>query len=137
VSAVFQVVSAVGLVLSLAIALVKLKTAVDRLREERWILSELWRDLRALLAMGWLERREPRRPRGTRLSVSQWLVDGAVRRLPKGLSDAERERWAEEMKADVASVGGRLKRLRCALRIWRRGAPEMPVGSPETPRSAD
>lgn len=136
-SAVFQVVSAVGLLVSLAIGLVKLKAAADRLREEWWIVQEIWRDLLALLALRWLEGRELVRPRGARPSLSQWVVDGAVRRLPKSLGDAERERWAEEMKADVASIGGRWKRLRCALRIWRRGAPEMPVGSPDTPRSAD
>ncbi|HEX5929423.1 MAG TPA: hypothetical protein VFY48_08520 [Solirubrobacterales bacterium] len=72
-----------------------------------------------------------------RPSLSRWFVNGAVRRLPDELSDAERERWAEEMRADVASVKGRIKRLRCAYRLWRKGAPEMPVGSPEAPRSAD
>lgn len=113
-------------------ALFLLIVAAIQLRE-RMSSRRTWRDLRLLLLEA---RRSPRSGAG-RLALSTWLVNGAVHRLPEALSDAERKRWAEEMRADVASVRGRLKRLRCAFRIWRKGAPEMPVGSPETPRSAD
>ncbi len=133
----------VELGLSIAVTLIGFVASVASARRSRrgTPLSRLHRRLRRrvwirkFLAVeaGWSE---PRFQIG-RPSLSQWFVNGAIRRLPDELSDAERERWAEEMKADVASVQGRIRRLRCAVRIWRKGAPEMPVGSPETPRSAD
>lgn len=70
-------------------------------------------------------------------SFSQWMVRGAVRRLPLDMSEAEKARWASEMAADVASVPGRLRRLRYAFGVWRKGAPKMPVAGAGAPRSAD
>jgi hypothetical protein len=78
-------------------------------------------------------RQRPRRPMAP--SLSRGLLRLAERRLPRGMGAAERERWTQEMRADVASLPRR-KRLRAAFNIWRKGAPGMPVGTEGTPRSA-
>ncbi len=72
------------------------------------------------------ERRRLRLP-----SPSQWLVGAATRRLPKEMDPARRKRWAKEMGADVANLPRR-SRLLYAFNIWRKGAPEMPVGRDDT-----
>ena len=61
-------------------------------------------------------------------SPSQGLLSLAERRLPEQLSSAEKQRWAQEMRADVASLPRR-RRLKVAYRAWRKGAPKMPVGT--------
>ena len=68
-------------------------------------------------------------------SLSQGLVGLAARRLPEAMTDAEKERWRREMRADVASLPGR-HRLPVAFNAWRKGAPQMPVGNERAPRSA-
>ena len=68
-------------------------------------------------------------------SVTGWLVNAAVRRLPARMGDEERRRWEEEMRADVAGQRGAL-RLVYAFGLWRKGAPAMPVGNDETPHPA-
>jgi hypothetical protein len=68
-------------------------------------------------------------------SISQGMVGLAERRLPKTLSVAERQRWGEEMRADVASLP-RWKRFWTAFNIWRKGAPKIPVGAESAARSA-
>jgi hypothetical protein len=76
------------------------------------------------------------RPSRRRSATITWgLVELAIGRLPEALSTAEKERWAEEMRADVAAVPGRMPRLLLAFRLWRKGAPEMPVGAEGLPRS--
>jgi hypothetical protein len=76
-----------------------------------------------------------RRPRVPRLSLIRGLLSLAERRLPKQMDKAERERWSQEMRADVASLP-RHRRLRVAFDIWRKGAPKMPVGAGAAARSA-
>jgi hypothetical protein len=68
-------------------------------------------------------------------SISQSLVGLAERRLPRTLSAAERQRWGEEMRADVASLP-RWKRFWTAFNIWRKGAPKIPLGAEGAARSA-
>jgi hypothetical protein len=61
-------------------------------------------------------------------SLSRGLLRLAERRLPSQMDHAEKERWAQEMRADVASLP-RPRRLWVAFNIWRKGAPKMPVGA--------
>jgi hypothetical protein len=72
----------------------------------------------------------------SRRHLSLRLLGVAVRRLPPGLPSAERERWAEEMAADLEAIPGHLRRLLFLARLWRRGAAAIPTGSAEAPRSA-
>lgn len=60
-------------------------------------------------------------------SLSQHIVSLAVRRLPAGMCEEERERWEEEMRSDVESMFFLLRTIH-ALSIWRRGARVMPDG---------
>jgi hypothetical protein len=50
--------------------------------------------------------------------------------------DAEKERWIEETAADLLAVGGPLRRLLFAFRLWRKGAPGLESAAEPTPRSA-
>lgn len=81
-------------------------------------------------------RRKETRARPRLPSPSRGLLRLAERRLPDSMGEPERERWAEEMRADVASLP-RHRRLWVAFNVWRKGAPGMPVGSEHAPRSAD
>jgi hypothetical protein len=79
---------------------------------------------------------QARMPTIPRLSISATLVGFAINRLPEAMTMTERERWAEEMTADVSAVTGCIRRLLCAFRLWRKGAPQMPVGREQISRSA-
>lgn len=68
-------------------------------------------------------------------SLSGGLLKLAERRLPRELSEPDRERWAAEMRADVASLP-RWRRLKVAFNAWRKGAPNIPTGAANAPRSA-
>jgi hypothetical protein len=68
--------------------------------------------------------------------LSSGLLRLAVRRLPGSLASAEKERWAEEMAADLASVGGPLRRLLFVIRLLRKGAPGLTAAGETAPRSA-
>lgn len=74
---------------------------------------------------------------GFRVSISRVLVGLAVGRLPSAMSVAERDRWAEEMSADLAEAGGCFRRFLFAVRLWRKGAPSMPVGVETAARSTE
>lgn len=67
-------------------------------------------------------------------SLSQYIVGLAVDRLPATLSNEERQRWEEEMRADVEETFP-LIRIIYALAIWLRGAPAMPEGTEDAPQS--
>jgi hypothetical protein len=69
-------------------------------------------------------------------SLSRGLVSLAVHRLPAQMSPAEKTRWEEEMKADVAAIPKRPRRFLVAFRIWRKGAAKMPTGSDTAVRPA-
>jgi hypothetical protein len=72
-----------------------------------------------------------------RLSLSFALIGFAVRRLPAEMSQEERERWETEMRAAAAALPHRrLRRLRFAFNLWRRGAPAMPPGGERTAQPA-
>lgn len=86
--------------------------------------------LRAIAA-GVLERLRPQRP-----SLSGGLVSLAVRRLPEEMGAEEKKRWEEEIKADVAAVPGRFRRLLVAYRTLRKGTARMPTGDERTVRRA-
>jgi hypothetical protein len=76
----------------------------------------------------------PAQGNGPRLgSLSQHIVSLAVRRLPTGMSDQERERWEEEMRGDV-EVRFLLFQIIYALAILLRGAPAMPDGLEDAPQ---
>lgn len=94
-------------------------------------------DLRRLMngAEEWRRPRPQRSVRPSRPSLSRGLLRLAERRLPDALSSAEKERWTQEMRADVASLPRR-KRLRVAFNAWRKGAAGIPTGPENTPRSA-
>jgi hypothetical protein len=74
-------------------------------------------------------RRPPRLP-----SLSRGIVGLAKRRLPKQMSEPERQRWGDEMMADVAATA-RQRRLIVAFNIWRKGAPGIPATVGAVPRS--
>lgn len=78
--------------------------------------------------------RPPRVAGGRLPSLSQYIVSLAVDRLPATLSDEERKRWEEEMRADVGEMFP-LVRIIYALAIWLRGAPAMPEGTEDAPQS--
>lgn len=71
-----------------------------------------------------------------RPSLTNFLLTAACHRLPAGMSEPERERWIEEMSADVVRNKSLWRRWPYAFGIWRRGAPEMPVGDEALPRTA-
>jgi hypothetical protein len=68
-------------------------------------------------------------------SLSQGLVKLAERRLPREMGAVEKQRWGQEMRADVASQPFR-KRLLIAFNAWRKGASKIPVGAGSTARPA-
>jgi len=72
-----------------------------------------------------------------RPSASRLLLGFAVRRLPESMSEEEKERWVQEMGADAASIPRRrFRRIRFAFNLWRKGAPQMPVGEEPAARPA-
>ncbi len=124
--------SALGLALSAYVLRRSLHTRAGReAAEDLAYLS----DRLSWFGAGLLRRPNPAtsRPR----SISACLVGLAVGRLAAAMSDAEKERWAEEMAADLTAVPGRLRRLLFAWRLWRKGAPAIPVRAADAPRSAD
>lgn len=61
-------------------------------------------------------------------SLSQYIVSLAVRRLPATLSDEERKRWEEELRADVEGTSLPFRTI-YALTIWLRSAPAIAAGT--------
>jgi hypothetical protein len=121
------------LIVAFALALLALVACID-------VLRALWGwQQRALRAAGSRRGRRalvPRAPSSSlariearRLpSLSQCIVSLAVRRLPATMSDEERERWEEELRADVENTLFPLRTL-YALSIWLRGVPAMRAGA--------
>jgi hypothetical protein len=55
------------------------------------------------------------------------LISAATDRLPEEMDGPTKERWAEEMSADVLAKERFWRRWYYAIGIWRKGAPKMPV----------
>jgi hypothetical protein len=124
--------AASGLLAALSVALLSIRAA-QRTSFGRRAVDDL---LDTFLWLGGLGRPGDMSNRPRRFTMSSRLLGLAVRRLPGGMAEAEKDRWEEEMAADLAAVGGPLRRLLFALRLWRTGAPGLEATGEAAPRSA-
>jgi len=70
-------------------------------------------------------------------SLSHAFISLAIRRLStQQMSAPEKERWEGEMKADIAVIPGRIRRILVAYRIWHKGSTNMPTGGESSARPA-